>query len=60
MRDMLSQEIGDGTDLKAPLETAFTVLAKFASGEPVEDDEIEEARATCQRALFDTALETRR
>ncbi|WP_067734449.1 hypothetical protein [Novosphingobium naphthalenivorans] len=52
LRDMLSKEIGEQGDMKASLATAFDVIAKLATGEAVDDEEIEHARRECQLALF--------
>lgn len=52
LRDLLTKEIGNEGDLKAALTTAFEVIVKLATGDAVDDDEIEAARRECQITLF--------
>lgn len=61
LRDMLSEQLGDmpaasqSAAQTEALKAAFGVLAKLATGDVVEDEEIEAARAETQRAIWGTA-----
>lgn len=53
MRDRLSEELGDNDpSLKSALSAAFGVISNLATGEAVDDDQIEAARRVVQDALM--------
>lgn len=62
MRDLLDRELGNRAApvvLKDALTATFDIVARLTCGEPVEDGELEAARAQAQQALFDYAGEVR-